>query len=67
MPKEDYYTNTVEDAAKFAADHYDPEDDDCDDGSDEDGDGDEDGPCCNSGECPCGGYRMGNIRRRRQW
>jgi hypothetical protein len=66
MAKEDHYTNTVEDAAKFAADHYVP-DDDSDDDCDAGGDAtdDDDGPCCNSDDCPCGGYRMGNIRRRR--
>lgn len=61
-------SRTPEDAAAFQRDHAEPEDDDEDTGDgncDADDDDDEsDPPCCNSFDCPCGGYPGGPPVRR---
>ena len=70
MAKNDTGSRTVEDAAAFERDHADPVDDDEDTGNDcTDKDEDEsDPPCCNSFDCPCGGYPGGPpVRRYRTW
>ena len=64
--KEDTGSRTVEDAAAFQRDHAEPpDDDDVDqDCSGDDEDEKADPPCCNSFDCPCGGYPGGPPVRR---
>lgn len=64
--KEDTGSHTLEDAAAFQRDHAEPEDDDYvdEDCTDKDEDEEADPPCCNSFDCPCGGYPGGPPVRR---